>query len=434
MPFDLLVKGGEVIDPGGGHHGRLDVGVRDGRVAAVDRDLPAEAAGHVLDAAGHLVTPGLVDLHTHVYPGVSYWGVDADALAARGGVTTLADAGSAGAYTLPGLRRLVVEAATVRIMAFLNIAAVGLVARDGELADLSVCDDVLAATVAAANADLVRGVKVRMCTPTVGANGLAPLRRALAAADRAGLPVMTHISFAPPEIDEVVELLRTGDILTHCLTGATMRITQEGGALRESVARARDRGVVLDVGHGSGSFAFDVAEPLVAAGVWPDVISSDAHQLSVNGPMFDLPTCMSKLIALGMPLPDVVRAATSRPAEILGLAAEGVGTLRVGAPADIAVLSRIHGEVDLYDAHLDHRRGSLLLAAAHTIVAGRELPAGPPPPAAPWVPLTPAQRAWREVAAREATLAPPALRLRMPADFGPPVPRRLPSDPDTGSR
>ena len=339
MRFDLVIRGGEVVDPGGGREGRLDVAVKRGLIAAVEREIPADAAFTTVDATGLYVTPGLVDLHTHIFRKVTYWGIDPDPVASRSGVTTWNDAGSAGALTLPGLREFIVDPARVRITAFLNISNIGLVSDNFECANLAYLDVDLFRRLVDRNRDLVIGVKVRMGTPTVGDNGLEPLRRARRAADECGLPLMVHIAFGPPEVDDVLELMRPGDILTHCFTGLTMKLLDERGRIRDSAQRAWDSGIVMDIGHGMGSFSFETAEALLAAGRRPDVISTDLHQMSINGPAYDMPTCMSKFLQLGMSLRDVVAATTSRPAEVPRArardrnAAAGVGRRRGPAPA-----------------------------------------------------------------------------------------------------
>ena len=406
MRFDLVVRGGEVVDPGGGNEGRLDVAVRDGRIAAVDRDIPAESAFEVVDATGQIVTPGLVDLHTHVFHKVTYWGIDPDPVASASGVTTWNDAGSAGALTLPGLRAYVVDRAQIRITAFLNISNIGLVGENHECANLAYLDVELFKRLANRNRDFIRGVKVRMGTPTVGENGVEPLRRARQAADECDLPLMVHIAFGPPGIDEIVEHLRPGDVLTHCYTGLSMKVVDDVGHLHDDVRRAWDAGVVMDIGHGTGSFSFTTAEALLAVGRPPDVISSDLHQLSINGPAFDMPTCMSKFLALGLPLRDIVRAATTRPAEVLRIDGE-VGTLRPGAHADIAFFRLHEGRFPLYDITGEMRESDRLLASTLTIVGGRALRRLPPDPPAPWAedpiwpcaqqPFTEQQRALREL-------------------------------------
>ncbi|HEV2125068.1 MAG TPA: amidohydrolase/deacetylase family metallohydrolase [Chloroflexota bacterium] len=384
MRFDLLIKGGTVLDPASGIHEQRDVAVRGDRIAAVDRAIPAESAFRTIDAAGQLVTPGLIDLHTHVYPGATYWGISAAPLAWRTGVTTWVDAGSAGAYTLNGFREYVVAREPVRLLSFLNISSIGLAHETYELATLQYCNADLCVQLAHLNRDLVRGIKVRMGSPTVGVHGLEPMRRARAAADATELPLMVHIGHGPPEVEEVLELMQPGDLLTHALTGASMKITTPEGQLREGVRRALDRGVLIDVGHGFGGFSFATAEVFLAAGYRPDVISTDLHQLSVLGPVFDLPTCLDKFLSLGMSPEDVVRAATARPAEILGLQGE-IGTLSPGAAADMALFNLETGDVTLYDTRHVERHGNQRLRNTLTIARGKVLPPVAPEPPAPWI-------------------------------------------------
>ncbi|GAB1693074.1 amidohydrolase/deacetylase family metallohydrolase [Krasilnikovia sp. M28-CT-15] len=380
-PYDLLLVGGDVLDPGGGHTGRLDVAVRDGRIAAIGPGL-GHAARTVVEIAGRLVTPGLVDLHTHVHPGAGYWGIDPDPIAWYTGVTTWVDAGSAGAYTLDGLRDFA-AGRQVRVAALLNVSGPGLAARTGECRDLSACDVAVAIDTVLAHRDLIRGVKVRVDAEAVGGNGVEPLRRALAVADACGVPVMVHIGAAPPAAADVLDLLRPGDIVTHCASGIAT-------PLGPSARAAYERGVLFDLGHGSGGFAFDVLEAQLDAGLRPYSISTDLHARSVYGPVFDLPTTMAKLLAVGMSLPDVVAAATAHPARALRLDA---GTLTPGAPADLAVFAVEPGEFEVVDAHRQTRRAPLRLVNEATYVAGRRL--GPRLPASPpsWIPLTDAQHA-----------------------------------------
>jgi dihydroorotase len=390
--FDLLIKGGEVVDPAGGQSGRLDVAIKRDRIAAVDRDIPAESAFRVIDAGGQYVTPGLIDLHTHVYHRVTFWGIDPDPVAARSGVTTWLDVGSAGAYNWPGFREYIVKPSDVRIYGLLNISAIGLTAMTGELANLDYCDVDLCCKLIDLHRDLLLGVKARIDRNTVRSNGLEPLRRARAAADRCELPLMVHIGIGPPAIAEVLELMRPGDILTHCFTGNSMRIIDGHGRLLDDARRAWDAGVIMDIGHGAGSFSFETAEALIGAGCAPDVISSDIHQLSINGPLFDLPTCLSKFLALGMSFPDVIRAATARPAEVLGVGHE-LGTLRPGARADVALFAIHPGRFPFYDVFMNMREGTQLIRNTLTIANGRPLHRAPDAPPAPWIELTADQRA-----------------------------------------
>ncbi|MCX6019205.1 MAG: amidohydrolase/deacetylase family metallohydrolase [Chloroflexi bacterium] len=391
MFFDLLIQGGHVIDPATGRNGRFDVAIRRDRIAAVEPHIPAESAAHVINAAGQYVTPGLVDLHTHVYYGSTFWGIQPDPVAARSGVTTWLDVGSAGAYNLIGMRDHIVRPSHARIYALLNISSIGLTGPTYELANIAYSDVDVCVKLANLNRDFVLGVKVRIDNNTVGANGIEPLRRARVAADRLRLPLMVHVGIGPPAISEVLPFVRPGDILTHCFTGHSMKLIDDNGRLLESAARAWDSGVIMDIGHGAGSFSFLTAEAMLAAGRKPDVISSDIHQLSVNGPLFDMPTCLSKFMALGMSLEDVIYAATVAPAQAMGLGDE-IGTLLPGAFADVALFTLAEGRFSLYDVFMNERVGKHLLRNTLTIARGRAMPHTPDGSTAPWIELSENQR------------------------------------------
>ncbi|MDI3339950.1 MAG: amidohydrolase/deacetylase family metallohydrolase [Sphaerobacter sp.] len=346
--YDVIVQGGQVLDPGAGIAGRYDLGIRDGHVAAIAPALDPADAATVIDATGQIVTPGLVDLHTHVYWGVTYWGIEADPVAARSGVTTWIDVGSAGAYSFPGFRRYIAEPSRSRIFALLNLSSIGLIAPTWEFANPDYWNVDLAEQIVNANRDLILGIKARIDQNTTRGVGIRPLERARELADRVDLPLMVHIGNGPPSLEEVAALLRPGDILTHCFTGGTMCILGEDGRVLPQIRELQARGLILDIGHGTGSFSFAVAEAMLAQGVLPDTISSDIHQLAVQGPMYDLPTTLSKFLALGMSLPDVIERATARPAAAIGR--PDLGTLRLGAVADLA-LWRLEEGVQSYRWH-----------------------------------------------------------------------------------
>lgn len=403
MSWDLLLTGGDLLDPGTGRSGRHDIAVHNGRVAVVAPYLPREGAAEVVDVSGRLVTPGLVDMHAHVYPGATYWGIDPDPVAWHSGVTTWVDAGSAGAYSFPAFAAAAAGYA-VRVPALLNISAVGLIAPVGESRELVNCDVELAVATVRAHRGTIVGIKVRMDRHNVGVHGLAPLHRAIEAAQACELPVMVHIGAAPPSIAQMLPLLRAGDIITHCASG----IAAGPDGFDPAAKDAYQAGVLFDIGHGSGGFAFDVLEAQLAAGMPPHAVSTDLHSRSLYGPAFDLPTTMAKMLAVGMSLEQVVAAASTGPARVLGLA-DGVGTLAPGAPADIAVFAVEHGRFELVDVHGQRRTSPLRLVNEVTYLAGRPLPPRMPPPVPPWIPLTDAQRdalARRERAVRE-LLTPP---------------------------
>jgi dihydroorotase len=383
MTYDILVKGGRLIDPATGRDGLFDVAIRGDRIAEVDLDIPPDSAASVIDASNQVVTPGLVDLHTHTFYGIGYWGIDADTVSANSGATTWLDAGSAGALTLAGFRKYIVEPARARIFSFLNVSYLGLIAPDYELARLEFCDLDILQRVVEDNRDLVLGLKIRMGSPTVGTFGLEPMRKAVSAAERCGLPLMVHIADGPPEVETILELMRGGDILTHCFTGATMKLVDENGEPKPAALRARERGVIMDIGHGVGSFSFEIAEILLNAGFEPDIISSDIHQLSASDQTFDLPMCLTKFMALGFSLPEVVRASTSRPARIMGLDGQ-VGSVAPGHLADLAIFELDQGDFQVYDIAGETRHAREMLRHVATIIGGRAIERCSPAASAPW--------------------------------------------------
>jgi dihydroorotase len=253
VAFDTVIKGGRVIDPASGVDEMRDVAIEGGKVVAVEADINTGGA-KVIDAAGQVVTPGLIDLHTHIYWGVTYWGSEPDPVAAKTGVTTWLDVGSAGSYTFPGFRRYVAEPSKVRVYSLLNLSVIGLVAPTYELANLDYCNVDIGAMMIEQNRDLILGIKARIDRNTTRGTGIRPLELARELADRVGLPLMVHIGAGPPTIDEVAGLLRPGDILTHCFTGGDMKILNDDGKINPTIKELQERGLVLDIGHGTGSF------------------------------------------------------------------------------------------------------------------------------------------------------------------------------------
>lgn len=385
----LLLHGGEVVDPEAGLPGGLagsggrpgpagagilaDVLLVDGRVAAV---APAGEIAQVpegterVDVSGLLVTPGLVDLHAHVFVGQDL-GVDPDEVGPRSGTTTFVDTGSAGAHLFGAFRATTLDRAQARVLAFLNISTIGATSIQlaGELSTLAYCDEPSALAAAREHADRIIGIKVRASGNVVGASGAEPMLRARRVADELGLPLMIHLGPAPPGSDEIMAQLHAGDVLTHCYTGFEDNRLIVGGRVRESVLEARRRGVVFDVAHGMSAFDAEVAAGMLAEGFRPDTISSDVHAYSIDS-VGDLPAVLSKFLALGMGVEEVIACATTAPARHAGLLADGVGTLRVGAPADVAAFALLDGPVTYGDTRGNTFTGSRRLRTALTIRAG----------------------------------------------------------------
>ncbi|MFN2630019.1 MAG: amidohydrolase/deacetylase family metallohydrolase [Gaiellaceae bacterium] len=372
--YDLAVAGGRLLDPARGLDEFGTVAIRGGRIVEAEHGVPAR---RTLDATGLLVVPGLVDLHTHVYWGVSHYGVDVDAHCLAHGTTTAVDAGSAGARTLPGFRRYVIERAATRVLAYLHVAVEGMISPlVGELEDLRWASPDECVARAKEHADLVVGVKVRLGYQMVGQDPEPALRAAREAADRLELPLMVHVIDLPRPLSWLLPFLDRGDVVTHCFHGeAGGTILDERGRVLQVVLAARERGVLFDVGHGVGSFAFRVGRAALEQDFAPDTISSDIHAYNVRGPVHDLPTTLSKLLHLGMPLADVVRAATAAPAAAVRREPE-LGSLAPGRVADVALLGLAAGPATLTDAAGESVRAERQLVA-HGVVRAGEVVRGP---------------------------------------------------------
>ncbi len=398
--YDTVITGGHVIDPANGVSRVTGVAIANGIIAAVGDSVIPESGREHIDATGQIVTPGLIDLHTHVYWGVTYWGIEPDPVAARTGVTTWLDVGSSGGYTFPGFREYIVEPNRSRIYALLNLSSIGLVAPTWELSNPDYLDVDLASGVVERNRDIILGIKARIDSRTTRGTGILPMQKARELADRVGLPLMTHIGGSPPSLAEVAEYLRPGDILTHCFTGQDMRIVGADGKVDPAIKALKDQGLVFDIGHGTGSFSYEVAEAMLDQGIPPDVISSDIHQMAIQGPMFDLPTTLSKFINLGMPIEDVIASATVNAARAVHL--DHLGTLAPGSPADVALFRLDEGDYAFHDVWMNERAGGKLLVNTLTLLDGEELPRLPERELHFWASVPEAQRgAAHPAAARE---------------------------------
>ena len=325
-----------------------DVGFTGGRMAAVGDALP----GPRRDVGGMIVTPGLIDLHTHVYWGGTSLGVDPDDYARQSVVTTCIDTGSAGPGNFAGFRRHVIEPATARVLAYLHVSFAGIYAFSknimvGESHDFRLMAATEAVEVARANPDLIIGIKVRVGLHASGPSGIAPLDVALDVADAVGLPLMVHIDEPPPTYAAVVDRMRPGDVLTHCFRPFPNAPVHGDGRIRQAVLDARARGVLFDVGHGMGSFSWATARAMRAQGFWPDTISSDVHALCIDGPAHDLLRTMTKFLALGLALPAVVAACTHRPAA--AIRRPDLGTFALGSVGDASIMALTDRPIALED-------------------------------------------------------------------------------------
>src|SRR5215471_18138392 len=368
--YDLLLKGGHVIDPKNKISGRRDVAIKDGRIAAVAAEIPATRAAKTVNVAGLYIAPGLVDLHVHVYAGAgtAYTGpssVRPDDHSFRSGVTTMVDAGSSGWRNFEDFKKLIIDQAQTRVLAMLNIVGAGM-AGDAEQ-NLQDMDPGKAAEMAAKHKTLIVGFK----TAHYAGPEWTPVENAVKAGETAGLPIMVDFGRFRPERpfeDLVTKKLRPGDIYTHMYL-SMVPMLDETGRLRPYLAEARKRGVLFDVGHGGGSFLFRQAVPAVKQGFVPDSISTDLHIGSMNGAMATMLTTLSKFINMGMTIEDVILRATWNPAR--QIKREDLGHLSVGAPADVAALRLAKGAYGFVDVNGARMQGTQKLEGELTTSGGK---------------------------------------------------------------
>ncbi|MDR1874437.1 MAG: amidohydrolase/deacetylase family metallohydrolase [Synergistaceae bacterium] len=369
---DLILRGGHVLDPANGVDGVMDLRVSNGRIAAVGKDLPFPPETKVIDADGLLATPGLVDIHVHLFAtggNPEAWAGDQsvypDHFSFRSGVTTMVDAGSAGWRNFDFFRTTVIDRAKTRVFSMLNIAGYGMA---GEAAEQYVpdLDPAEAAKVAQKHRDVVVAIK----TAHYQGHDWISVDRTLEAGGIAELPVMADFGWFVEERPYwrlVTEKLRPGDISTHCFRGP-VPVADEAGVLYPYLRQARERGVLFDLGHGGGSFLFRNAAPAIRHGFYPDSISTDLHVLSMNGAMMDMATTLSKCMALGMPLHEAILRSTHRPASMIGH--PELGTLSIGSDADIALWGIRKGRFGFKDTVGGRVLGSERLECEMTLRGG----------------------------------------------------------------
>jgi dihydroorotase len=342
----FLLKGGRLIDPAAVRNGIFDIRVRDGKLAEIGSNLSPNGAT-VIDVKDHIVTPGLIDVHLHLMKSLGAFGVDPDIFGIGSGVTTVVDAGSAGHSLLNVFRNYVTSSAKTRVLNYINLSTLGGVTGPGYsiLADPRLIDEDKIEKTVEANRDIIVGIKIMATGGALGVQGLKPLERARKLGDRLKLPLLVHIGeswtkdTAPVHVGDVLKYLRAGDIVTHMFTVHPGGLLDGNGKLWPQVRDAKESGVLMDVGHGLHNLNFDVARKVLDQGLHPDGVSTDGHRGNRAGPVYDLPTTMAKLMALGFPLHQVIEMATANAARLLGRSNE-LGTLRIGDPADISV-SRI---------------------------------------------------------------------------------------------
>ncbi len=375
MLYDLLLTGGEVMDAGAGLRGVMDVAIAGGKIAAVAPSLPAHQALRTISAKGRLVMPGLVDMHAHVLINGHDMGIHTDLFCRSSGVTTLCDAGSTGSANFAGLRNVLDHHVRTRVRAFVNLSAIGITgtSRGGELSHFPYADPEGCARTITENPDLAIGVKLRFGPGLVWDYSAEPVKLARKTADMAGgVPMMMHITDSPVPLPDLIAHMKPGDIVTHCYHGRNHGIMgQEKQFVLKEVVEAQRAGIIFDCAHGRSHFNFRMIEKALDQGFLPDTISTDLTMTSATrGPVWDLPTTMSKLLHFGMPLEEIVRRVTATPARLMGYAGT-VGTLQPGANADVSVFELRDGSYELRDSDGDTITAKRRLLAQLTVKDGR---------------------------------------------------------------
>ena len=375
--YDTLFTNARICVPGKGFVTATSLAVKDGVIAKISSDLKVSDASNIIDVGGHILTAGLIDIHTHVYHKASLACVDPMVAARRSGTTTLVDAGTAGAASVHGLIDYVIKPCPVRVLAFLNISYAGIFgfhpsinvgeAEDPRLLHTDLCLDAVDRF-----RDHIVGIKVRIGKGESGNNGDLALSRAIEAAEALELPIMAHIGLPPMDLDALLSRLRSGDILTHCFRGGeNAPLTNDTGVARASVLAARERGVLFDIGHGMGSFSVNSARGMLDDGFQPDTISSDIHQFCINGPARDLLHVASKILALGVRLEEVIDMMTCNAA--LALQRSELGSLDVGEAADLSILEVNDEPTTFEDVSGQTFTGQRVILAKQVFVSGREI-------------------------------------------------------------
>ena len=389
--YDLIVKGGTVIDPAQGLNGLNDVAVQDGKIALVAPDIPADEARRVVEVRGKIVTPGLIDLHTHVYDGVNGNGVKADLGGVRAGVTTMVDAGSSGCDTFGGFPNHIIPNNHTEVLPFLHICRTGLATTPDIFSPASIDLDKTIATVEA-HQGVIRGIKARMVSPALEIMGIEMPKMAKRAAVESGVKLMVHIGdtehrYDPEVIRELLPILEEGDIVTHLFTANPGGVIGSDGKLVPEAREANDRGVWLDTAHGRGNFSFDIGDRILDQGLIPHCISTDLTLPGRQNTVHSMTEMMTRFLAMGFNMEQIVEMSTINPAEALG-EDERLGSLEVGKQADISVLDIKEGDWVVYDVLFDSRRVEQAVVPVLAVKRGEVFEAGWGPRTWGWEPDT----------------------------------------------
>lgn len=350
--YDLIIKGGTVIDPANGVNGVNDVAVENGKIARVAPSIAAEEGRRVLEVRGKIVTPGLIDLHTHVYDGVNGNGVNPDLGGVRAGVTTMVDAGSSGCDTFGGFPRHIIPNSDTEVIPFLHICRTGLATTPDIFSPASIDLD-KTIQVAEAHRGVIKGIKARMVSPALEIMGIEMPKMAKRAAREAGIKLMVHIGdtekrYSPDVIKELLPIMEEGDIVTHLFTANPGGVIDRNGKLVDEAKEANERGVWLDTAHGRMNFSFDIGQRILDQGLLPHCISTDLTLPGRQNTVHSMTEMLTRFLAMGFTMEQVVEMSTINPARALG-EEDRLGSLGVGKQADISVLDVEEGNWILYD-------------------------------------------------------------------------------------
>lgn len=364
--YDLIIKGGRVIDPSMGLDATRDIAISGGRIVAVEAAVAADAT-ETIDARGKVVTAGLIDIHTHA--GRSK---DGPPMCLQDGVTAWIDAGSGGADNIDAVAAVARGAPQIG-RCLVNIARTGVIAPGGELHDLNAANVAMARAAVERNLDVVVGIKARLSDNVAGANDLEALRRAQEVATAFNLPVMIHIGQNYSPLRSLLALLKRGDIITHVYAPGKNGILDDDGILHPEVMAAHRRGIIFDFGNGvSDHFDWDTVQKATKQGLWPDTFSTDWNTKSKTTGVVDLPNVMSKFIMFGMPLDQIIAAATVNAARCFP-AFDDRGTLNIGAPADVAIMELREGAFEFLDNYNNKRTGRQRLFPSEVVLNGKRV-------------------------------------------------------------
>ena len=369
--YDLVIKNGLLFDSELKIIKNSDLAIKDNLIISISSSIDTDDATEFIDISNRYILPGLIDLHVHVWWGVAHLSVEVDKTSLGRGVPVVVDAGSSGSNTVDGFKRYVIDQSESKILAFLNISGMGQLDNDiGELEDIRWARVSEAVTAAKSHKDFIVGIKVRLSNHIAGANDLIALERSLEAAEHLEMPLMIHIGDTKHSLDSIIGKLRKGDVVTHSFHGRKKGIIDNNGKVIDVVRDARSRGVNFDVGHGAGSFSFDIAEKALEDGFPPDTISSDLHKYNINSPVFDLATTMSKYLHMGLSLEEVFSMSTISPARILNIS-ENFGILKENTEANITVLKEEKGSFNFRDAMGGERLGTKRLVPDLLVWGGK---------------------------------------------------------------